>query len=129
MREKFDAMNHLSISVLFMAVCSALFATSTEKALLESLAIHEVEAASTIENERKVVLRITIGLDGGVEEAEVIRSSSDALSQRALKMAQEAQFTPTLIDGKPSKVTGDWPIVFPFPEAKKESEIKAEVAP
>jgi TonB family protein len=54
--------------------------------------------------EGEVILRLTIGRDGNVESAEVIRSLNQSMDNAALRAARAWRYEPAQLDGNPVRV-------------------------
>jgi len=63
--------------------------------------------------EGKVVVTVTVGIDGKATNAQLIKSSGySELDLAAIQYATECQYTPRLIDGKPVESKVQMPVVF-----------------
>lgn len=63
--------------------------------------------------EGKVVVVVTVGVDGKATNTQLLKSSGySELDLAAIQYATECQYTPRLIDGKPVESKGHLPVVF-----------------
>ncbi len=73
-----------------------------------------------------VILEATIGTDGKVEDAKVIRSIP-LLDQAALDAVRQWEFTPTLLDGVPVPVIKTLTVNFSLPSGSTDQRTSAEL--
>ena len=73
-------------------------------------------SALAAEVEGTVVLQFVVGTDGGVSQAEAVRSPDAALSQAALDALRAQRFTPGQVGSEPARVRMTLPIRFRLPE-------------
>lgn len=77
------------------------------------------EEAKAARAEGVVVLRTLIGMDGGVDDVEIVQGQPHGLSEAAIQAVRQWRFEPALLEGKPVKVVFMLTINFLLPAEDK----------
>ncbi len=76
------------------------------------------EAAKAAGDEGTVFVQFVVDEEGRTDDAEVLLGVSEALDAEALRVVQQARFTPGRADGKPVSMQLTLPIKFVLPAQK-----------
>ena len=95
--------------------------------LTDRLEYPELQRRAGVEG--TTVVQFVVGTDGGVEEANVVRTSgNDGLDRAALQVVETAQFTPGRNDGQAVRTRFAVPITFRLPDSTTPTASEARAA-
>lgn len=75
-----------------------------------------------------VVMQLTIGVEGSVDDATITQSGGEAFDMAAVAAAMQFQFSPALIDGKPQPVQILYRYVFEVKQETTQKDVEVDAA-